>query len=534
MNDTIEEVYPACRSIIKENVWKKAVALCEGGPERFPEALASIEAAPGFAAELARLEWAYHEVKTSDAPANAEAQAPEVNPTLRLLELSWKNLCSLLPSESGSVAAGPEEGAERVLVWKGPKSGEVYIRPATDEDLLVLKMAVEEIAPEEAARIGGLPVDTVEHIIAQGEEMGLILTPPSLIRRDPAVFTTVEGAREEFLSVGVFTIQWHITQTCDLRCLHCYDRSDRAPMPLETAFAVLDDLKTFCRKLNVSGQVTFSGGNPLLYPRFNELYRRTVDMGFQVGILGNPTSRKRLEEILAISVPSFFQISFEGLEPENDRIRGKGYHGRAVRFLRLLKELGVYSMVMVTVTRDNIDDVIPLALELEGLTKSFNFNRLSMVGEGAKLHLPERERFISFLDEYLRASEEHPHMRLKDNLFNILLRSRGMDLFDGCTGYGCGAAFNFITVLSDGEAHACRKFPSPIGNVFEQGIEGVYDSEAANRYRMGSDACRGCSIRAACGGCLSISHSFGLDIFSQRDPFCFIDEVARIPTPTQK
>jgi selenobiotic family peptide radical SAM maturase len=178
-------------------------------------------------------------------------------------------------------------------------------------------------------------------------------------------------------------------------------------------------------------------------------------------------------------------------------------------------------MVMVTVTKDNIRDVIPLALELEGLTESFNFNRLSLVGEGAKLMLPERAQFISFLQQYLETSEQYPHMRLKDNLFNILLHERGMDLFDGCTGYGCGAAFNFITVLSDGEAHACRKFPSPIGNVFEEGIEQVYDSDAAARYRLGCDACRGCAIRTVCGGCLSIAHSFGLDVFRERDPFCF-------------
>jgi len=116
-------------------------------------------------------------------------------------------------------------------------------------------------------------------------------------------------------------------------------------------------------------------------------------------------------------------------------------------------------------------------------------------------------------------------MRLKDNLFNILLHARGEPLFDGCTGHGCGAAFNFITVLSDGEAHACRKFPSPIGNAFEEGIGGVYDSEIAHRYRSGCEACRGCPIHGACGGCLSISHSFGLDVFRDRDPFCFRGDV---------
>ena len=34
-----------------------------------------------------------------------------------------------------------------------------------------------------------------------------------------------------------------------------------------------------------------------------------------------------------------------------------------------------------------------------------------------------------------------------------------MEPFGGCTGFGCGAAFNFMAVLPDGEVHACRKVP---------------------------------------------------------------------------
>ena len=65
-------------------------------------------------------------------------------------------------------------------------------------------------------------------------------------------------------------------------------------------------------------------------------------------------------------------------------------------------------------------------------------------------------------------------MGFKDNLINIILDENGDRLFDGCTGYGCGVVFNFITVLPDGEIHACRKFPSPIGNVIEQRITDIY------------------------------------------------------------
>jgi len=216
-------------------------------------------------------------------------------------------------------------------------------------------------------------------------------------------------------------------------------------------------------------------------------------------------------------------VSLEGLQEHNDWVRGAGHFERTTRFLRDLKELGVSSMVMLTLTERNIDQVLPLAATLRGLVDDFHFNRLAMVGEGANLRLPSRERYARFLEEYLEAAERDPALGIKDNLINILRRGRGAPPFGGCTGFGCGAAFNFIAVLPDGEAHACRKFPSPIGNVVRDGIAAVYDSAAARAYRAGCSACRDCAIRPVCGGCLAVAHGFGLDPLRERDPLCFRD-----------
>ena len=113
-------------------------------------------------------------------------------------------------------------------------------------------------------------------------------------------------------------------------------------------------------------------------------------------------------------------------------------------------------------------------------------------------------------------------MGLKDNLTNILHYRKGIPVFGGCTGYGCGAAFNFLTLLPDGEVHACRKLPSPLGNILENSLLELYDSEPARRYRAGTSACRACPIRPVCGGCLAVAYGMGLSIFQDRDPFCFM------------
>jgi selenobiotic family peptide radical SAM maturase len=292
-------------------------------------------------------------------------------------------------------------------------------------------------------------------------------------------------------------------------------------MPVDMAMAVLDDFFDFCRRMHVRGQVTLTGGNPLLYPHLETVYQKASDYGFGIAILGNPSPIDRIRRLMDIARPLYFQISLEGLEAHNDTIRGNGHFKRSLTFLDGLRALGVYTMVMLTLTRDNLDQVLPLAERLRDRADVFTFNRLSTVGEGASLLMPEKRSFESFLREYETAAARNPNMGLKDNLINIIRREKDLAPFGGCTGHGCGAAFNFMALLPDGEVHACRKFPSLVGNVLENGIYDIYHGHRARRYRAGSQACRDCGLNVVCRGCLAIAYSLGLDIFTDRDPFCF-------------
>ena len=110
---------------------------------------------------------------------------------------------------------------------------------------------------------------------------------------------------------------------------------------------------------------------------------------------------------------------------------------------------------------------------------------------------------------------------LKENLINLIRQENGSEIFGGCTGYGCGAAFNFVALLSDGEVHACRKFPSLIGKINKDRLVDIYQSERAQKYRRGSDACLDCSLNIVCRGCLAVADSMGLDVFREKDPYCF-------------
>ncbi|MPN31129.1 hypothetical protein SDC9_178603 [bioreactor metagenome] len=193
-----------------------------------------------------------------------------------------------------------------------------------------------------------------------------------------------------------------------------------------------------------------------------------------------------------------------------------------MEFLVQARAMGLETHVMLTLTRANIDQVIPLGYELRGLTGRFSFNRLAQVGEAADLEAVGRDEFQAFLNQYAAARVANPVLGFKDNLFNILRHHRKQRLTGGCTGFGCGAAFNFVALLPDGEVHACRKFPSKIGNVREAHLATIYHSTEAQRYRSGSLACRKCQLRQKCGGCLAVTYGRGFDPLRERDPECFM------------
>ncbi|MBU0944100.1 MAG: selenobiotic family peptide radical SAM maturase [Proteobacteria bacterium] len=520
----LKVLYPRCAEQVGEG-WDALIAGLgeEAVPEVFSEFLeTSTVSRPAYLPDLARLELAVHELQAMPAPAVLEeGGALQINPSLTLLPLQWRHLCSVLWNRERQLV--PELGQEFVLLYKIPAQGQVRVRPASEKDLLALKVLAEHLDRQKVADEAGVPVGTVDAAIEEACHKGLLLSPPSAIQRTAAHYPA-EGPHgwQRHLRSEYFTLQWHVTQACDLHCKHCYDRSAISPLTLEQGKLILDQFREFVLEQRVHGQVTFTGGNPLLYAHFTELYREAAQRNFTIAILGNPTTRKVLESLQQIQPLSFYQVSLEGLAEHNDSIRGAGHFQRIMEFLEILQELSIYSMVMLTLTRENMGQVLELAEILRGKVDLFTFNRLSQTGEGAGLAAADTENYRGFLEEFLQAAKSNPTISLKDNLINILKAEQGLAPFGGCTGFGCGAAFNFCSLLPDGDLHACRKFQSPIGNVLDSSLLELYRSAAAERYRLGPEECRGCKIRPVCGGCQAVIQSSGLDISKQKDPYCFL------------
>jgi selenobiotic family peptide radical SAM maturase len=496
------------------------------GPEGLLNLLAGIfdpEGEYGYIPDLALLELKVREVEKTDLPDFDECNGYWINPSLNVIRTGWRGLTGFFREGEDVV---PAPGECLVLMWKDRRGG-IHIEEQRNDLILALKIAAENLDLRRLSEDTGRGVPSLRGLLYSAEESGILKRPTSRVRRNYDRIDSNIFPDNKFLAAETFTLQWHITQACDLHCKHCYDRSNREYLTFEKALYVLDQFYEFCIEKGVSGQVSFSGGNPFLHSSFFRIYEEAVKRGFVVAVLGNPVTEERLRELLSIRKPSFYQVSLEGLKDRNDWVRGEGHFERTLDFLSLLGRFGIYRMVMLTLTESNFRDVIPLAEQLRRLADTFTFNRLSMVGEGENLRLPPQGEFRIFLEEYLAACNDNVSLSLKDNFFNILRVGKGEPPIGGCTGYGCGAAFNFVSVLPDGEVHACRKFPSLIGNIYEDSLLEIYDSPIADRYREGPSECRDCSLRLVCRGCLAVAYSHKLDPFKDKDPYCFIQDPDR-------
>jgi selenobiotic family peptide radical SAM maturase len=520
------EAFPVIAALLGDGAWEDLIQSLGNPPAASLPGLLLQHAGsnynPGYLPELASLEWKLYGTTTSSQEVPLYSEAYALNPTLEVIRNNWRLARTINNAKADSIPA-PAKREEMVLLYRHPGSGKAEIRAASAEDTIALKIVSEGLSIADLARDNGVPEYKIFSMVKWACLHGFITGPRTALVRNTSAFPAGVTVIPERVETNGFSLQWHITNACDLHCAHCYDRSDRTPVSMEDALRVLDDLGSFCMKNNVLGNVFLTGGNPLMHSEFFDIYREVVKRGFWVALMGNPTPRKTIQKICEIRRPGGYQMSLEGLPEYNDSIRGKGNFSRVMECLGVLRELGIQSKIMLTLHDGNIDQVIPLAERLSGHTDLFLFNRLSQVGEGAGLRMPSPEKYRAFMEEYIAAAQKHPFMKFKDNLLNIVLHEKGLPFSPGCAGFACAAAFSCLALLPDGEVHACRKYPTPLGNIFEHTIQELYYTEEADKYRRGSTACDGCSIRQHCSGCYAVIAGMGRDMFTDKDPFCFME-----------
>ena len=137
------------------------------------------------------------------------------------------------------------------------------------------------------------------------------------------------------------TLQWHLSEACNLRCKHCYQENHvPVQLPYKDLLKILNQYRKLLKETGCLGHINLTGGEPLFCPHLFKLldeFKKDKDL-YSFAILTNGTLlTDETAKKLASYDPWFIQVSLEGGKKTNDFVRGEGTYekiGEAIKLLR--------------------------------------------------------------------------------------------------------------------------------------------------------------------------------------------------------
>ena len=283
---------------------------------------------------------------------------------------------------------------------------------------------------------------------------------------------------------NLLVLQWHITERCNRRCLHCYqENSARDELQFKDLLGVVEQFKELLDDLGrrtsfpVRGHINVTGGEPFIRQDFLNLLEafhanknRFTFAIFTNGSFVDEAMASRLRKLNPTSV----QVSIEGTKEINDYIRGKGALEQTVSALKHLVREHIPSVISFTAHRANFREffeVARLGREL-GVTRVWG-DRLIPWGNGLALMeqglSPDETR--EFFEVMFKAHNEAVRGFCRTQ---IAMHRALQFLVGGGIPYHCGAGYNLIALQPSGDLYPCRRMPIRVGNLMETHLINLY------------------------------------------------------------
>ncbi|MGI6376306.1 MAG: radical SAM protein [Anaerolineae bacterium] len=293
-----------------------------------------------------------------------------------------------------------------------------------------------------------------------------------------------------------------LTERCNLACRHCY-----ISQPVGAAMARARELSTERVTALLDAMVSagtlflaLTGGEPLLRPDFDTVYRAARERGLLVTVMTNGTLlTPEIADLFVELRPRAIEITMYGATEETyERVtQAPGSFARFRRALDLLRERSLPLMlksVLLTLNRHELAMMRALAREF---TATFRYDGLlwpRLDGSTAPLayQLPVEE--LLALD---RADPEREAgwRRLAGLAGGETVRSEYV--------YSCGAGLHTYHIDSVGRMSICTMARRPAFDLAKMGFDAAWQRLGAERERKRvlDTPCRTCSVGALCTQC---------------------------------
>lgn len=334
-----------------------------------------------------------------------------------------------------------------------------------------------------------------------------------------------------------FAFQWHITDTCDQRCKHCYIFSENIHFKvkemswteIESVFANCLDM---CKKAGRTPYFYITGGDPILHSRFWDLTALFKANSISYSILGNPFHLteevcRRLKE----SGCERYQLSIDGLRETHDAIRKRGSFDITLEKIKVLRDAGIRCAIMTTVSGTNAHEMAGIIdAVVEHKADIFAFARYCPTSFEKSTHLtPEQYKEVleTCWQKFEQYKDSGTSFNLKDHLWTLFLYEKGLfkipdGLKEDVIYEGCNCANCHLTILPKGEVYACRRLKSKVGNVFDENLFDIFKGDKMEYYRDYDkfEKCSKCELKRFCRGCPAVAFGYTGDFYAP-DPQCW-------------
>jgi len=334
-----------------------------------------------------------------------------------------------------------------------------------------------------------------------------------------------------------FAFQWHITDSCDQRCQHCYIFSENnyhnlKEMSWTEIESVFENCQDMCKKANRIPYFYITGGDPILHSRFWDLLGLFKSHNILFTILGNPF---HLTDEVCRKLKDYgcerYQLSIDGLRETHDAMRKTGSFDITIEKLKCLHRAGIRSAIMTTVSGTNAEEIPGIIdLVVENKVNVFAFARYAPTSFEKSTHLtPERYRDIleACWQKFEKYKDSGTSFNLKDHLWTLFLHEKGIFkipentredvIYEGCNCSNC-----HLTILPHGEVYACRRFESKIGSIFYENLYDLFTGEKMDVYRDYDkfEKCNFCELKRFCRGCPAVTYGYTGNFYGA-DPQCW-------------
>ena len=351
----------------------------------------------------------------------------------------------------------------------------------------------------------------------------------------------VKSSIEKTVEDSEFYFQWHITNKCNLRCVHCYqnDYSESSELSLKELKSIAEKIDYTLKKWGKVGRIAITGGEPFVRKDlFDFLHFLEQQPNIRrIGILSNGTLIKNsINSLKKLKKLHYVQFSIEGRREINDEIRGKGIFDTVIESSRLLVEACIPIRWMITLHKKNVDEVSHLIdLAIANKVDTLTFERFIPMGSGKILNEyvlspSELEKIFSYIIQ--RSDEEIangvPLAILKLRTLWVLCdpqraERNNLSLAEE-VGASCSIGMDSLCILPDATLLPCRRLPIPIGNLKEDSIFKIWYSskvlwDIRNKHNL-KGKCNNCEFIARCGGCRATAYAVTGDYLAE-DPQCW-------------